>query len=256
MRKPTTPVRSVSGHRLLGGQVHGGRLARSLTTAVFARLRAEILSCRLDPGEKLLIAGLASRFTVSLSAVREALSRLAAEGLVTSEDQRGFRVSPVSAEQLHDLTRTRIDIEGLALRRSIERGDARWEAEVREASTQLLAAPLPHVGEAGPELERWRALHHRFHLALVSACGSPWLLRLRDVLYDQSERYRFLAYRVQVRDITAEHASIGRAVLDRDADGAVAALGDHFMLTADIITTSRWGAVHRGGDDGSPSGVR
>ena len=77
------------------GLTRDGQPVRSLTSAVFAQLRAEILSCRLKPGEKLLIAGLAQRFSVSLSAVREALSRLAAEDLVQAEDQRGFRVSPV-----------------------------------------------------------------------------------------------------------------------------------------------------------------
>jgi DNA-binding GntR family transcriptional regulator len=235
-----TPVRSVSRHGLLAGQTHDGRPVRSLTTAVFTRLRAEILSCRLKPDEKLLIAGLARRFTVSLSAVREALSRLAAEGLVTSEDQRGFHVSPVSADQLRDLTRTRVDIEALAVRRSIEFGDSRWELEVREASERLMAAPLPRAGDAGPQFEHWRALHHRFHLALVSACGSLWLLRLRDTLSDQSERYRFLAYGVRPRDIAAEHTAIARLVLGRDAEGAVRALGDHFALTAEIIAASRW----------------
>jgi DNA-binding GntR family transcriptional regulator len=235
-----TPVRSVTRHGLLVGQTHDGRPVRSLTTAVFTKLRAEILSCRLKPDEKLLIAGLARRFTVSLSAVREALSRLAAEGLVTSEDQRGFHVSPVSADQLRDLTRTRIDIEALALRRSIELGDSGWELEVREADERLRAAPLPRAGDAGPQFEHWRALHHRFHLALVSACGSAWLLRLRETLYDQSERYRFLAYGVRPRDIAAEHAVIVRAVLGRDAEGAVKALGDHFALTAETIVASRW----------------
>ena len=103
-----------------------------------------------------------------------------------------------------------------------------------------MAAPLPRAGDAGPQFERWRALHHQFHLALVSACGSAWLLRLRETLYDQSERYRFLAYGVRPRDIAAEHAVIVRAVLGRDAEGAVKALGDHFVLTAETIAASHW----------------
>src|SRR5690349_12276640 len=70
---------------------------RSLTSAVHGRLRADILSTRLLPGQKLHIAGLAKQFSVSLAAVREALSRLVADGLVQASDQRGFRVSPVSA---------------------------------------------------------------------------------------------------------------------------------------------------------------
>src|SRR3954468_1853004 len=93
--------------------------AKSLTEAVVEALRADILTCRLLPGAKLKIGDLCTRFGVSLGAVREALSHLAAEGLVVAETQRGFQVAPVSAEDLADLTATRIDIEGLALRRSI-----------------------------------------------------------------------------------------------------------------------------------------
>ncbi|ACF03139.1 transcriptional regulator, GntR family [Rhodopseudomonas palustris TIE-1] len=66
---------------------------RSLTSAVQERIRADILATRLLPGQKLHIAGLAKQFSVSLAAVREALSRLVADGLVQAADQRGFRVS-------------------------------------------------------------------------------------------------------------------------------------------------------------------
>ena len=104
--------------------VEGSTGPRTLTSAVLERLRTDILSTKLVPGQKLHIAGLAKQFGVSLAAVREALSRLVADGLVQASDQRGFRVSPVSSADLADVTQTRIDIESLALRRSIERGDA------------------------------------------------------------------------------------------------------------------------------------
>jgi DNA-binding transcriptional MocR family regulator len=100
-----------------GLDVLGSGGPRTLTSAVLERLRADILSTRLVPGQKLHIAGLAKQFSVSLAAVREALSRLVADGLVQASDQRGFRVSPVSPADLEDVTRTRIDIEGLTLRR-------------------------------------------------------------------------------------------------------------------------------------------
>ena len=124
------------------GESLAGERPRSLTSAVQERLRADILSTRLLPGQKLHIAGLAKQFSVSLAAVREALSRLVADGLVQASDQRGFRVSPVSPADLRDVTQTRIDIEGLALRRSIERGDAgmarrRWRSRSRRC------APFP-----------------------------------------------------------------------------------------------------------------
>src|SRR6266446_7520756 len=68
----------------------------SLTHGAYAELRSELLACRFAPGEKLKIDDLCRRFAVGSSAVREALSRLASEGFVVSEPQRGFRVAPLS----------------------------------------------------------------------------------------------------------------------------------------------------------------
>ena len=207
---------------------------RSLTSAVQERLRADILATRLLPGQKLHIAGLAKQFSVSLAAVREALSRLVADGLVQASDQRGFRVSPVSLADLADVTQTRIDIEGLALRRSIERGGPDWLASVETAFAALKAVPYRYPDDPTVHYEEWVIRHRVFHRALVNACGSQWLLGFRDVLHEQSERYRRLAIRRQdgaPRDVEAEHAAIVTAVLRRDADAAVAALAEHFSTT-------------------------
>src|SRR5258707_2850047 len=114
---------------------------RSLTSAVQERLRTDILATRLLPGQKLHIAGLAKQFSVSLTAVREALSRLVADGLVQASDQRGFRVSPVSSADLEDVTHNRIDIGSLPLRRSIERGEQAWPAAVEPAFPGVSAGP-------------------------------------------------------------------------------------------------------------------
>jgi DNA-binding GntR family transcriptional regulator len=211
---------------------------RSLTSAVQERLRADILSTRLLPGQKLHIAGLAKQFSVSLAAVREALSRLVADGLVQASDQRGFRVSPVSLADLADVTQTRIDIEGLALRRSIERGDQAWLASVEAAFEALKAVPYRYPDQPGVHYEEWVVRHRIFHRALVNACGSPWLLGFRDVLHEQSERYRRLSIRREVgkeRDVEAEHAAIVDATLRRDADLAVAALSQHFTITMEFV---------------------
>jgi DNA-binding GntR family transcriptional regulator len=211
---------------------------RSLTSAVQERLRADILATRLLPGQKLHIAGLAKQFAVSLAAVREALSRLVADGLVQASDQRGFRVSPVSLADLADVTQTRIDIEGLALRRSIERGDAAWLAGVETAWDALRAVPYRYPDDPGVHHELWVVRHRVFHRTLVSACGSPWLLGFRDVLHEQSERYRRLSIRREVgqqRDVDAEHAAIVAAVRQRNADAAVVALSAHFKTTMQFV---------------------
>src|SRR3982074_2038341 len=175
-----------------GDDLAGDR-PRSLTSAVQERLRADILSTRLLPGQKLHIAGLAKQFSVSLAAVRAALSRLVADGLVQASDQRGFRVSPVSPADLRDVTQTRVDIEGLALRRSIERGDQAWLGSVEQAFVALSAVPYRHPDDPQTHNEVWIARHRLFHRALVNACGSPRLLGFLDIMHEQSERYRRLS---------------------------------------------------------------
>jgi DNA-binding GntR family transcriptional regulator len=220
------------------GERRADERPRSLTSAVQERLRADILSTRLLPGQKLHIAGLAKQFSVSLAAVREALSRLVADGLVQASDQRGFRVSPVSSADLRDVTQTRVDIEGLALRRSIERGDAAWLASVEKSFIELCAVPHTFPDDPTHHYEEWVVRHRVFHRTLVNACGSNWLLGFRDVLHEQSERYRRLAIRrnsEKTRNVEAEHGAIVQATLKRDADAAVGALSEHFMTTMQLV---------------------
>jgi DNA-binding GntR family transcriptional regulator len=218
----------------LGADIPG---PRTLTSAVFERLRKDILAARLPPGQKLNIAHLSKGFGVSLAATREALSRLVADGLVQASDQRGFRVSAVSLADLEDLTRTRIDIESLALRRAIERGGADWVAAVESAFAALLAVPYREPADPRVHNEAWRARHRILHRTLVGACGSTWLMRFRDTLYEQSERYRLLSIPVDPgqRDVDAEHRQLVEAALRRDADAAVAALTGHFARTEDLV---------------------
>jgi DNA-binding GntR family transcriptional regulator len=213
---------------------------RTLTSAVYARLRADILAGRCRPSEKLLIAPLGKRFSVSLAAVREALSRLVADGLVVAEDQRGFRVSPLSLADLTDVTDTRIELECLALRRSIALGDAAWAAELERAWAALRRPRFATAPERLRHAEAWSALHRRFHAALVGACGLDWLLRFRATLYEQSERYRLLGLVVGAgtRDVAAEHQRIFEAAVARDSVAAEAELARHFRLTAEAIAAS------------------
>jgi DNA-binding GntR family transcriptional regulator len=211
--------------------------ARTLASAIYARLRADILSCRCRPGEKLLIGPLGRRFNVSIASVREALSRLVADGLVVAEDQRGFRVSSVSLADLRDVTGTRIELECLALRRSIAQGDAAWIKTVEGAWQALESVPRQMPEDGRRHHEMWSLMHGRFHSALVSACGLDWLLRFRATLYEQSERYRRLGLTVThaTRDTEGEHRGLFEATIRRDADTAAALLSEHFQRTANSI---------------------
>lgn len=211
---------------------------RSVTSAVFVQLRSEVLTGALKGGQPLRAAAIASRLRVSLTAVREALVRLLSDNFVTSIDQKGFRVSPVSREDLADVTQTRILIEGTALRHSMENGGADWRARVIASHARLSALPVRRPDKPDETNEAWAEEHERFHLTLLEACGSPWLLRFRSTLYAHSERYRRLSVEAQglssVRSVAQEHDVIVEAVLRGDADGAVEALSQHYRRTMEI----------------------
>jgi DNA-binding GntR family transcriptional regulator len=207
--------------------------SRSITSTVFHLLRNSIMFGQLAPGAKLSAGHLALQYRVGLSAIREALARLAAEGLLESQDHRGFRVARVSKEELLDLTQTRIDIESIALRRSIERGDAAWEARVTAAFEALQRAEK----KSRPLDQRRYELHSEFHHALVEACDSQWLLRLRSVLFERAERYRLLSvsYAKVRAEVHNEHRQLYEAVIARDADKATAVLAKHTMMTTKAL---------------------
>lgn len=206
----------------------------------YERLLAEILDCRLAPGAKITISDVAVRLGLSPGAVREALSRLSAEKWTVATAQKGYRVTPVSIEELKDLTRTRTTIEQLCLRSAIGHGDVEWETSAVAAFHRLRRIPML-MEDAGARVNpAWAAAHTTFHAALVAACDSPWMLTLRATLYAQSERYRHLsvALRRENRDVDAEHEGILSACLARDADRACKLMAEHFERTAEILVTS------------------
>jgi DNA-binding GntR family transcriptional regulator len=203
---------------------------------MFGALRGDILACRLLPGSKLRINDIAESSEVSLGAVREALSRLGAEGLVIAESQKGYHVAPISAEEFQDLTEARVEIECVALARSITFGDLDWETNLVAAWHRLSRISGPVKGESS---DQWALAHAAFHAAHASACGSAKLLQIRNQLYQQTERYRrYSGVVARERNVTAEHQRIFDAAIARDAAGAREAITAHLRLTADIIVAS------------------
>ncbi|WP_310462621.1 FCD domain-containing protein [Sphaerotilus sp.] len=217
--------------------------AKSLTTLAFERLRADILSGQLRPEERLRIQGLSERYSIGATAIREALSRLVTDGLVESEDQRGFCVAPVSRDELIDLTQTRVEIECLALRHAIERGNLDWESNLLSGFHRLSKTPPPtslelHAG--------WATVHRQFHEALLAGCNSSWTLRLCRLLYDKSERYRNLAEQHTAsmqRDTITEHRDLMDAAMGRDPELATRLLSSHFWATAEITLRAAFGGA-------------
>ena len=210
---------------------------KTVTESVYRKLRSDIIWGVLAPGEPLRSDALRKTYDVGISPLREALSRLTSERLVVSSSQRGFRVAPMSAESVIDITETRLLIESDALRRSIETGNVEWESRVVAAHHALSRVPIP--ASQGSQAEVWTRRHKAFHMALLSACGSEWQLYLADLLFDQAERFRILravktAAAGAQRDPAKEHQRIVDAVLDRDVARSIAALQKHYRVTMEM----------------------
>jgi DNA-binding GntR family transcriptional regulator len=195
---------------------------------VYDVLRAELLNGLLHPGDKLRMVELAGRFSVSQSVVREVLTRLSEQGLVVATPQRGFRVRELSVEDVVGLTESRVEIESVALRLAIERGDVLWETEIVAAHHLLERTPV--VDADGRFHEPWAAVHHAFHRSLTAGCNNARLQGVVLALRDSAELYRRWWYALaddRQRDLAAEHRQLKDLALARDADGAIEVLTHH-----------------------------
>lgn len=210
---------------------------KTIAESVYRKIRSDIIWGVFAPGAPLRSDDLRKRYDAGISPLREALSRLASERLVTSSGQRGFRVAPIDADSVVDITETRLVIECAALKRSIEIGNVEWETRIVATHHALSRVPFPT--SQGPEAEVWTAKHKAFHMALLSACQSEWQLYLADLLFDQAERFRILravetATSGNKRDPAKEHQQIVDAVLERDVERSISALENHYRVTMNM----------------------
>ncbi len=216
-------------------QHRDGVVEPTVNAQVFRQLRIDIVTCRLMPNERLPVEILRKRYGVGGSPLREALMRLEAEGLVVLEQNKGFRVAPVSREHLLDLMKTRIEIEGLALRWSIEKGEIEWEANLL-AAYHRLSHQKKTRGGGGINL-LWFNEHRNFHAALAGACESQHLLGIRENLFAQAERYVALSIisKCPSRNDNSEHEQMMRAALARNTGRTVQLIADHIGRTAERV---------------------
>lgn len=211
------------------------RANRTLTSDLFDRLRTDILHCHLKPNSRLLFRDLRSAYASGMSPLREALMRLASDGLVVLEDHKGFRVAPVSREELVDITSTRCELEGLAIRMAIEKGDDHWEANIVARFHEL--SKRPTYTSTGTLDAEWERRHDAYHRALYAACGLRWLIGFCQILAERAFRYRHLLLEQvdRTRDHRSEHEAIVQAALSRSAPEAVSLLQQHYTRTVQTL---------------------
>lgn len=215
----------------------------SLSQQAYTVLRRDLIAGELEPGIKLMIADLQSRYALGAMPLREALNRLSAEGMVDKTDQRGFFVPALNYDDYLDIQNARIAIEAAALRETVTERTAEWEDQ--------MVVCMHRLRRAGPAADAqdmqfifsdaWGECHRKFHITLISGCSNARLLAFAANLFEQSARYRMrrrkLSFlRAPVRDrLVEEHATILDAALAGDADAAVERLVDHYRYSVEIV---------------------
>ena len=224
------------------------------TEQVYEILRGELLNGGLRPGQKLKLVELTERFGVSQSVIREALTRLTEQDLLIATPQRGFRVRDLSVEDIAELTETRIQVESIALRLALERGDLQWETEVLAAHHRLERTPVTR--DDGTVSEDWSTSHRDFHQALLNGCGNRRLESVANSLRDSAELYRrwyWVLTDDHQRDLAREHRQLRELALARDAGQAIQVLTEHIDRAPALLIAY---AREHGVDDLTPPGVR
>ena len=240
---------------------------RTKTEAAYLALRRDILSTRLMPGAPLRIGALRETYGLGWTPLREALSRLEAERLVTAVSNRGFAVAPVSRGELEDLSKARMAVEAALLEEAIRIGGSDWEEAVVTAHYRLSRCKVHDAGLSEVVLFDWVQKHQEFHEALLSAADSDWLKHFYSQIWGQLCRHHiFLTVTPTLRAAAGhvagheaavaaledamsldQHTRLMQLSLDRDLQGALALMKQHVGLTVDVYTLADGLGMEGGG---------
>ncbi len=205
-----------------GTQPSGGGQPPTLTEWADQRLRESILRGDYGPGDMLVISTLAEQLGLSATPLREALRKLASEGLVVLQSRGSARVAEIDLHEANEIYELRLILEPTALERAVANGDAAYRDHVELAWSALT------VERVAPP-----SVHAAFHRALLSACDSAWLLQLATMLSDRAG----LMLTVGLPDRptsynTAEaHRTLKDLAVGGDAAGAADELRAHLSRT-------------------------
>ena len=205
----------------------------------YRRIRTDIIFGKLPPRYKLRLEAMREDYGVSVTTLREILSRLSADGFVLAEGRRGFEVAPVSVPDLKGLAELRLLLESHAMEHSFAGGDMEWEGRVVSAHHKLAATErIMSTKKANHQL--WKRYDGEFHQALISNCGSRPLLDAHAAVFDKYFRYLILALSYRGDVVPRQHQQLLDCALKRDATRAKAVLATHINECVEhTLTTGR-----------------
>ncbi|MEJ6767923.1 MAG: GntR family transcriptional regulator, partial [Paracoccaceae bacterium] len=193
-------------------------------------IRRDISFGVLRPDQKLKLADLRQAYGGSNHSMRETLRILSSEGVVEAANQRGFRVTSATEDDLRDILLVRLEVEKLGLKRSLERGDVAWESRVIAVlhSVSRADATVLKNPDDVTALE-WDEACRDLIMTLISASGSPRISDMAAQFYGQSRRFRLALLREGRIDFAARAArrtALQNAIIARDEPRALGVLED------------------------------
>lgn len=207
------------------------------TEASVEEVRSLILRGVLRPGTVLKQEELAAQIGVSTTPLREALRRLAADGLVTLSAHREARVARISVAQARDVFEARLPLDELAVQFAAKRYDAADKSRILALAKHL--SPVVSVHPAA-DLRRNRELHR----AIYAASHNPTLVAILDRLWDDSDRYRLINAHISLDRKPAqdhaypEHMQLVELVLERDAEAAGGLMRKHVQSSLEWLESA------------------
>lgn len=196
----------------------------------YTDLRDRLVGGEFAPGQRLKSEELAKGYGISASSLREILFRLSTVGLVSFQEQRGFRVPELSDALQHDLTQFRIllECEGACL--SIRNGGVAWESRLSAAHHKLSHIESRAASDADDMLlSLWTEAELEFHQTLIDACRSDLLKQTHEIVYFQFRQQMINSDRkfVFVPENITQHKAILDAALQKDEAEVRAMIRSH-----------------------------
>ena len=181
---------------------------KTVSSNTYEVIKRDIIFGVLPPLKKLKLQELKINYNTSISILREILSRLCGDGFVVSEEQKGFRVSPVSKSDLLEIAKLRILIESDALKLSIENSNPEWEGSLLSAHHKLSLYESEMIQNKNDDRMNWKKYDSEFHQTLVKNCGSKNLVELHKLIFDKYLRYQLLVLTFRGKGSIDEHKKL------------------------------------------------
>lgn len=199
--------------------------------AIYDELKARIMYNKLSGGSQLLEDAISADFGVSRTPVREALAKLESDGLIEPIPRHGYRVLPITIDDIREIYQVLSPLETVAAELLAEKKPNAMEVQSLQEAVDGMAAALK-----SNDLDAWAEADETFHARLVDLCGNHRLAKAAHLLFAQSHRVRLFTLRLREKPLSSvkNHGALVEAIRKKRPDLARqihAGQRDYWMIT-------------------------